>query len=250
MWFGRPLAVVGLVVALAAADVVVAAEAGAVLASTSPATGGAPIAARSDRPTLPKRLTRPARPTAGTRVAVVVRKVRVPTPPPPRPKPKLVAARPPVETPVTTAVAPPTTCSAVVASVVWPPGWHAICAGGRAGLLGLTAPAGTTTLYVRPGESGSFLRVVALHEAGHAWDFARLDGAKIAQWCAARGCDAAHFFSGGAQGAGWSEPGGAEDWASSWDACHGGDYHRSYLGLAAPSGAQCTLQNALVGYPV
>jgi hypothetical protein len=242
MWFGGPLAVVGLVVALAAADVVVAAEAGAVLAPRSPATAVVPIAA--ERP------TRPTRPTAGTRrVAVVVRKVRVRTPPPLPPKPKPVAARRQVATPVTTPVPPPTTCSAVVASVVWPPGWQAICAGGRAGLLGLTAPGGKTTLYVRPGESGSFLRVVALHEAGHAWDFARLDGSKIAQWCAARGCDAAHFFSGGAQGAGWSEPGGAEDWASSWDACHGGDYHRSYLGLAAPSGAQCTLQNSLVGYP-
>ncbi|HEY5172221.1 MAG TPA: hypothetical protein VIK54_10890 [Acidimicrobiia bacterium] len=240
MWFGRPLAVVGLVVALAAADVLVAAEAGAALAPASPtAAVGAPISRRSESS------PRPA-PIRTRRVAAVVPKVRVRTPPAPPVKPKLVAAKPPV----TTAAPPTTTCSSVVASVVWPPAWHAICTGGRSGILGLTAPSGTTTLYIRPGESDSFLRVVALHEAGHAWDFARLDAAKIGEWCAARGCDAAHFFSGGAHGAGWSEPGGAEDWASSWDACHGGDYHRSYLGLPAPSSALCTLQNELVGYPV
>ena len=118
------------------------------------------------------------------------------------------------------------------------------------GILGLTAPSGTTTLYVRPGESGSFLRVVALHEAGHAWDFARLDAAKIAEWCAARGCDAAHFFSGGARVPDGRNPAAPRTGPSSWDACHGGEYHRSYLGLAPPSSAQCTLQNALVGYPV
>jgi hypothetical protein len=134
-------------------------------------------------------------------------------------------------------------------AVVWPWGWHANCAGGRAGLLGLTAPSGTTTLYVRPGESATLLRSVALHEAGHAWNFSHLNPEKIAQWCSSRGCDAAHFFSGGARGAGWSEPGGAEDWAASWDMCHGGEYHRSYLGLAPPSPAQCALQNSLVGYP-
>jgi hypothetical protein len=123
------------------------------------------------------------------------------------------------------------------------------CAGARPGILGLTDTAGkTTTLYVRPEESPSRLRVVALHEAGHAWDLARLDNAKIAQWCAARGCDAAHFFSGGARGSGWAEPGGAEDWAASWDSCHGGEYHRSYLGLAPPTAAQCALQNTLTGY--
>lgn len=147
------------------------------------------------------------------------------------------------------AVAPPTTCAEVVSSVVWPAGWQTICAGPRSGILGLTSPNKTTTLYVRSGESGSFMRIVALHEAGHAWDFARLDSNKIAQWCAARGCDAAHFFSGGAQGAGWSEPGGAEDWAASWDACHGGEYHRSYLGYTSPTATQCALQNTLVGYP-
>ena len=116
-------------------------------------------------------------------------------------------------------------------------------------MLGLTAPSGTTTLYVRPGESVSLLRSVALHEAGHAWNFSHLNPDKIAQWCSSRGCDAAHFFSGGARGAGWSEPGGAEDWAASWDVCHGGEYHRSYLGLAPPNPAQCALQNSLVGYP-
>ncbi len=132
---------------------------------------------------------------------------------------------------------------------MWPAGWNTICAGPRSGLLGLTAPTGTTTLYVRAGESSAFMHVVALHESGHAWNFARLNPDKIAQWCTARGCDAAHFFSGGAQGAGWSEPGGAEDWAASWDACHGGEYHRSYLGLAPPGAALCALQNTLVGYP-
>ena len=132
---------------------------------------------------------------------------------------------------------------------MWPSGWNTICAGARSGLLGLTSPTGTTTLYVRPGESSGFLHTVALHEAGHAWNFSHLNPEKIAQWCAARGCNAAHFFTGGATGAGWSEPAGAEDWAASWDACHGGEYHRSYLGLPAPSPALCALQNALVGYP-
>ncbi|MDQ1521328.1 MAG: hypothetical protein QOI55_2401, partial [Actinomycetota bacterium] len=70
----------------------------------------------------------------------------------------------------------------------------------------MTDPAGSTTLYVRPGQSLSFLRVVALHEAGHAWNLATLDNDKIARWCAARGCDAGHFFSGGASGPGWHEP--------------------------------------------
>jgi hypothetical protein len=102
---------------------------------------------------------------------------------------------------------------------------------------------------VRANETDAFLRVVALHEAGHAWDFARLSPDKITMWCANRGCDAAHFFSGGASGPGWHEPGGAEDWAAVWDACHGGEYHRAYLGFAPPTRAQCQLQNALVGYP-
>ena len=129
--------------------------------------------------------------------------VRV-TKPPARPVvPKVAASKPAAALAVTA----PTDCAAVVASVVWPPAWRAICAGGRPGLLGLTSPTGTTTLYVRPGESGAFLRVVALHEAGHAWNFAHLDPTKIAAWCKARGCDATHFFAGGAQGAGWSGAG-------------------------------------------
>jgi hypothetical protein len=111
--------------------------------------------------------------------------------------------------------------------------------------LGATEPAGVTTLFVRADETMTWLRVVALHEAGHAWDLDRLDGARIATWCTARGCDAAHFFSGGPSAL---EPGGAEDWAASWGACHGGEYHRSYIGLAAPDGSQCTLQDRLVGY--
>jgi hypothetical protein len=90
------------------------------------------------------------------------------------------------------------------------------------------------------------LHVVALHEAGHAWDYARLDVRRIARWCAARGCDPVHFFSDPAAGL---QPRGAEDWEASWDACHGGAYHRSYLGLAAPSAAQCALQDVLVEFP-
>jgi hypothetical protein len=114
--------------------------------------------------------------------------------------------------------------------------------------MGATEPGGLTTLFVRSGESMSRLRIVALHEAGHAWDFSHLDPARIAQWCAARGCDAATFYSGGVNAQGWAEPGGAEDWAATWDACHGGEYHRSYLGLPAPVPSQCALQDQLVGY--
>jgi hypothetical protein len=132
--------------------------------------------------------------------------------------------------------------------IVWPPAWRVRCAGGRPGVLGLTG-AGVTTLFVRTGETTTWLRVVALHEAGHAWDVARLNRIRITRWCAERRCDAAQFFSGGASGPGWRAPGGAEDWAASWDACHGGDYHRSYIGLAAPTPSQCALQNTLVQYP-
>jgi hypothetical protein len=32
-------------------------------------------------------------------------------------------------------------------------------------------------------------------------------------------------------------------------ALHGGEYDRSYLGLAAPTPTQCGLQSTLVGYP-
>ncbi|HTD49998.1 MAG TPA: hypothetical protein VK771_05325, partial [Acidimicrobiia bacterium] len=145
--------------------------------------------------------------------------------------------------------APTTPCAAVVATVIWPSTWHAICTGPRVGILGLTGPDGITRLYVRPGESWALLRIVALHEAGHAWDFTHLTSAKIVTWCAARGCAAAVFFAGGATGSGWHEPGGAEDWAASWDACHGGSYHRSYLGLPPPIPSQCGLQNSLVNYP-
>jgi hypothetical protein len=92
------------------------------------------------------------------------------------------------------------------------------------------------------------MHVVALHEAGHAWDLAKLDNSRIDQWCASRGCDGMHFFSGGPGGPDWGQPGGAEDWAAVWDACHGGEYHRSYLGLAPPTAADCALQNTLVGF--
>jgi hypothetical protein len=151
--------------------------------------------------------------------------------------------------PAPPAVSDPATCADVVASVAWPPRWRVRCDGPRDGLLGVTAPAGVTDLFVRPDETMSRLRVVALHEAGHAWDLARLDPPRIAQWCAARGCDADRFFSGAVNSQGWAEPSGAEDWAASWDACHGGEYHRSYMGLPAPIPAQCALQNTLVNYP-
>ena len=100
-----------------------------------------------------------------------------------------------------------------------------------------------------PMRVAALLRIVALHEAGHAWDFTHLTSPKIATWCATRGCAATGFFAGGATGNGWHEPGGAEDWAASWDACHGGSYHRSYLGLPPPIASQCALQNTLVDYP-
>jgi hypothetical protein len=144
---------------------------------------------------------------------------------------------------------PPTTCARVVAGIPWPAGWKVQCDGPRAGLLGATQPAGVTDLFVRRGETMGMLHVVALHEAGHAWDFAGLDPSRIAQWCAVRGCDAGHFFSGSTSSQGWAEASGAEDWAAVWDGCHGGEYHRSYLGLGAPAAAQCALQNRLVGYP-
>jgi hypothetical protein len=252
MWWRRQLAVASAFVVLAGVDVFVASRAGAAMEPAAPLSVVAePIAplhvtstTRASVPptTIPRRRA-PVRRRAVTPAAPVRRA----TPPTQPPRPKLVVAAAP---PVAPVVTPPTSCAAVVASIVWPPGWNAICAGPRSGLLGLTDPSGTTTLYVRAGESGAYLHVVALHESGHAWDFARLNPTKIGQWCAARGCDAAHFFSGGAQGAGWSEPGGAEDWAASWDACHGGEYHRSYLGLPPPGAALCALQNALVGYPV
>jgi hypothetical protein len=98
---------------------------------------------------------------------------------------------------------------------------------------------------MRSGSSASFDVMVAAHEAGHAWDFARLSPSDIATWCGARGCDAAHFFD-GPGGPGWSEPGGAEDWAESWRICHGGTDMRNYLGLGPPSPELCALQLRLV----
>lgn len=259
MWSVRGFAIVAMVIALGAGDLVVAAGAGAALAREQhPSAAVTPLSTHHETWTARPRVTststaarRPritrARLTSSRRV--VKRAVKPATP-------KLAAAQPPATTttvpPTTvppTTVPPPTSCPEVIASIVWPPGWQTICSGPRVGILGLTSQTGTTTLYVRPDESASFMRVVALHESGHAWDFARLNTNKIAQWCAARGCDPAHFFSGGAQGSGWSEPGGAEDWAASWDACHGGEFHRSYLGLQAPNASQCALQNSLVGYP-
>ncbi len=90
---------------------------------------------------------------------------------------------------------------------------------------------------------------IALHEAGNAWDFARLGAAGRAAWCSARGCDAATFFEGGVTGPGWVEAGGAEDWAESWQACRGAPYDRSYIGLGPPTATLCALQRTLVGAP-
>jgi hypothetical protein len=236
----RHLSVVFAIAALISVDAFVAAQAGAAVESMpgSPAV----VAVRATRPATSSRPKAKPVPRRRPKVAATVRVTK----PPLRPAmPKIAAPKPAA----TFAVTPSTDCAGVVASVVWPPAWRAICAGGRPGLLGLTSSTGTTTLYVRPGESAALLRTVALHEAGHAWNFSHLNPDKIAQWCSSRGCDAAHFFSGGAHGPGWSEPGGAEDWAASWDVCHGGEYHRSYLGLAPPNAAQCALQNSLVGYP-
>ena len=148
--------------------------------------------------------------------------------------------------PVALVVPPPAGCTGVVAEIRWPSGWRVVCSGPRSGLLGSTDPSGVTTLFVRPGETTTWLRVVALHESGHAWDLAGLDATDISLWCAVRGCDAPRFFTSGVSA---DQPGGAEDWAASWDACHGGEYHRSYLGLPAPTATQCALQDTLVTYP-
>src|SRR4051812_46015498 len=65
---------------------------------------------------------------------------------------------------------PPTMCEAVVATIAWPRGWRTVCGAEREGLLGLTNPKGVSTFYVRADESLSTMHIVALHEAGHAWD--------------------------------------------------------------------------------
>jgi hypothetical protein len=234
------------------AEVAVATSAGATLLLRN---GAHPAGAVLSTTTLAIRPTTTTTSTTSTTTPTTTTVAR-PKPAPlplPRPKPVVHAAVKPLATPkpqtAQLTVAPgPAGCPGALGGIRWPGSWHVVCEGGRSGLLGLTYPSGTTYLYVRAGESDSYLRIVALHEAGHAWDFARLNSAKIAQWCASRGCDAAHFFSGGGSSSGYREPGGAEDWASSWDACHGGSYHRSYLGLPAPSAAQCALQNQLTGY--
>jgi hypothetical protein len=101
---------------------------------------------------------------------------------------------------------------------------------------------------MRVGESSTLLHTVLLHEAGNAWDFARLTPVGIARWCDARGCNPATFYQGGIRIAGGNEAPAAEDWAASWSACHGGPYHRSYTGLGPPTTAQCALQNELTAY--
>src|SRR5262249_8409320 len=111
----------------------------------------------------------------------------------------------------------------------------------------------TSHIYVRADESAGLLQTVVDHEWGHAWDYMRLDPAKIGIWCAVRGCSAAGFYSGGAagrtsNGVPWNEAGGAEDWSSSWSACHGGGDPPDYLGFGPPSPTECGLQNVLTGY--
>jgi hypothetical protein len=93
--------------------------------------------------------------------------------------------------------------------------------------------------------AGEYL-LIALHEAGNAWNFARLNTSDQVTWCAARGCDAAAFFAGPVHAEGWVEARGAEDWAEAWQACHGVAYDRSYLGLGPPTAALCALQRTLV----
>jgi hypothetical protein len=168
--------------------------------------------------------------------------------------PGSVPATPPprtveIGTAVTAESAPPPPavdpCSGAIASVAWPRGWSVQCLGSRDGLLALSNPAGWTNVYTRPTRSYEDYRWTALHEAGHAWGFRRLTGSDVARWCGARGCDPSRFYSGGAQGTGWNEPLGAEDWAESWSHCHGGPYKRRYLGLGAPTPDLCALQDLL-----
>jgi hypothetical protein len=132
-----------------------------------------------------------------------------------------------------------------VAQVWWPPNWPVSCEGSRPGLLGLTNREGTH-LYIRPGLSVSYYVMVATHEAGNAWDFARLSSADIATWCAARGCNGSAFYSGPVGGPGWVDAGAAEDWAESWRMCRGGTNMRNYIGLGPPSPQLCALQLQLV----
>jgi hypothetical protein len=180
-----------------------------------------------------RRLARP-KPTTTTSSTV-------PVTTPPTTAPHIVARVdvPPNAYPTSSAL-----CAQAVAQVSWPPGWPVSCEGPRSGLLGLTNRDGTH-IFMRSGLSESFYVVVAMHESGHAWDFARLSPSDIVTWCAARGCDAAHFFD-GPGGPGWVEAGGAEDWAEVWRICHGGSDMRNYIGLGPPSPALCALQLQLV----
>jgi hypothetical protein len=165
----------------------------------------------------------------------------IPVAAPPTTAPHVVAR---VDVPPNTYPTSSALCAQAVAAVSWPPGWPVSCEGSRSGLLGLTNREGTH-IYMRSGLSEGFYVVVAMHESGHAWDFARLSPSDIATWCAARGCDAAHFFD-GPGGPGWVEAGGAEDWAEVWRICHGGSNMRNYLGLGLPTPALCALQLQLV----
>jgi hypothetical protein len=175
------------------------------------------------------------------RKATTTTTTTVPVTTPPTTAPHVIAQ---VDVPPNTYPTSSTLCAEAVAQVSWPPGWPVSCEGSRSGLLGLTNREGTH-IYMRSDLSESYYVVIAMHESGHAWDFARLSPADIATWCAARGCDAAHFFD-GPGGPGWVEAGGAEDWAEVWRICHGGGDMRNYIGLGPPTAALCALQLQLV----
>ena len=194
------------------------------------------IAAMSSRPVqFHRRLAPKRKPKSATTTTTTV-PVTAPT------TPRVVAS---IAGPISSYPTSSELCAEAVAQISWPSGWPVNCEGSRPGLLGLTNRYGTH-LYMRSGLSESFYVMVAGHEAGHAWDFARLSPADIVTWCAARGCDAAHFFDGAVSGPGWVEAGGAEDWAEAWRICRGGTDMRDYIGLGLPTPAQCSLMLQLV----
>jgi hypothetical protein len=184
-----------------------------------------------------------ARARAKAKAAPTTAKTTATTTPKPAPT---VPPPPPPPLPAPPSVTPASLCTNAVGSIAWPPGWRASCEGSRAGLLGLTSPAGTSQIFMRSEIPASRYLLIALHEAGNAWDLARLNASDRVTWCAARGCDAAAFFAGPVHAGGWIEARGAEDWAESWQACHGAAYDRSYIGLEPPTATLCRLQLALV----
>jgi hypothetical protein len=214
---------------------------GATTVTRMPTTASRVVAAMSGPVTISRPSVRFEHFRARTRHHPTTTTTIVPATAPPQTVPRVVAR---VDVPPGSYTTAGALCVETVAEVSWPPGWAVNCEGSRSGLLGVTNRQGTH-LFMRSGLSASFLMMVAAHEAGHAWDLARLGPSDIATWCAARGCDAAHFFD-GPGGPGWSEPGGAEDWAEAWRICHGGSDMRNYIGLGPPSAALCALQLRLV----